>query len=138
MKGYLLDTHVWLWVQTHDVAEVSSGLFAEVETWQRNGEAFLSDASIWEVARLAADGHVDLATTVDEFIREATVEGGLQLIPISTRLVVESTRLPGDLHRDPLDRVLIATAREHDLTLVTLDKVILRYAKAGHVRARKC
>ena len=46
--------------------------------------------------------------------------------------------LPELTHRDPTDRMLIATARAHDLTLITRDRAILAYAAAGHVRAVAC
>jgi PIN domain nuclease of toxin-antitoxin system len=137
VKGYLLDTHIWLWVQLRVTHEVPAGFFSEVEGWQRLGQAYLSDVSIWEVARLATDGQVNLFTSVDEFSEEAIKDGGLNLLPLATRILIESTRLPGDIHRDPSDRLLVATAREHDLTLVTRDKDILRYAKQGHLSARK-
>ena len=46
--------------------------------------------------------------------------------------------LPDLAHRDPADRMLIATARAHDLTLITRDRAILAYAALGHVRAIEC
>ena len=46
---------------------------------------------------------------------------------------VDSSFLPTPLHNDPADRILIATAREHDLTIITRDRAILAYGAAGHV-----
>jgi PIN domain nuclease of toxin-antitoxin system len=92
---------------------------------------------VLEVARLAAYGQIDLGMTVDRFVNEATRDGGFQLVPLSLRVLIESTRLPGDLHRDPSDRLLVATAREHGLTLVTRDGELLRYSRKGHIRTMK-
>jgi PIN domain nuclease of toxin-antitoxin system len=63
---------------------------------------------------------------------------GVRVEALSPEVLIESSFLPGDLHRDPADRILIATARRSDLTLVTRDQTILRYAREGHVRAIAC
>ncbi len=59
------------------------------------------------------------------------------MLPLTPRILIESTRLPGGLHLDPVDRILVATARELGLTLVTRDKLLLAYARKGHLNARK-
>jgi PIN domain nuclease of toxin-antitoxin system len=53
-------------------------------------------------------------------------------------IAIDSANLPGDLHRDPGDRLLIATARHLGAPIVTRDRRILAYAKAGHVWAIAC
>jgi PIN domain nuclease of toxin-antitoxin system len=50
-------------------------------------------------------------------------------------IAIESTRLPGVLHGDPADRIMIATARAMGASLMTCDRAILHYANAGHLRA---
>lgn len=82
------------------------------------------------------DGY-DLECTVEDFVEVGTADNGLQLLELSPEILIESVRLPGDMHRDPSDRMLVATARVHGLTLITGDKQILRYAAAGHLNARK-
>ncbi len=52
---------------------------------------------------------------------------GVQLIPLSPEVAIESTRLPGDFHRDPADQIIVATARIFDCPLLTLDEKILGY-----------
>jgi PIN domain nuclease of toxin-antitoxin system len=52
--------------------------------------------------------------------------------------MVSSSNLPGQIHGDPMDRILIATARALNLILVTSDRPILRYAEAGHLRTLAC
>ena len=52
--------------------------------------------------------------------------------------MVDVGDLPDLAHRDPADRMLIATARRRDLILITRDRAILDYAAAGHVRAIAC
>jgi PIN domain nuclease of toxin-antitoxin system len=135
VSGFLLDTHYWLWLQMGNAQKLGVQARDQLLAMQQRGELYLSATSVWEVARLSADGHIELGTSVDAFVEEATRDGGLLLVPLSTRVLIESTRLPGDLHRDPSDRLLAATAREHGLALVTRDRELLRYGRRGHLRA---
>ena len=137
MNRYLLDTHYWLWFQMGNSSEIDRSGREFLFESQREGLLCLSAVSVWEVARLVADGHLDLQTTVDDFLADATRDGSLELIPLSIPVLIASTRLPGQIHRDPADRLLVATAREHGMTLVTRDKGLLTYGKHGHVRVRK-
>ncbi len=137
MTGYLFDTHTWLWVQQRATEEVSPGFFSEAEEWQRLSRAYISTISVLEIARLVADGDLELGMSVERFLEEGTRDSGLQLLPLTVQILIESTRLPGEIHRDPADRILVATAREHGMTLVTRDKPLLKYAQQGHLNARK-
>ena len=137
MTGYLLDTHAWLWVQRGDAKKLSADLVRDLEEHQRRGRLFVSAISILEIARLVAFGGYDLGMSIEQFWAEGVVENGLQLLDLSPRILIASTRLPGTPHRDPSDRLLIATARDHDLTLITRDREILAYAQAGYVKVRK-
>jgi PIN domain nuclease of toxin-antitoxin system len=137
MSGFLLDTHVWLWAQMRNTKEVPASFFADVEKWQRQKTVYISAISVLELARLVAHGALNLGTSIDRFVEDATRNGGFQLLALDVQILIESTRLPGEIHRDPSDRLLVATAREHNLTLVTADRDILAYAARGHLDARK-
>lgn len=137
MSNYLLDTHVWLWAQSGQIDRFDLELRSELEKCQRNRQVCVSAISILEIARLVSLKQYSLASSIDDFVAEGTTDDGLVLLDLSPRILIESTRLPGEIHRDPSDRILIATAREHNLTLITRDKDILRYAKQGHLNARK-
>jgi PIN domain nuclease of toxin-antitoxin system len=137
MNGYLFDTHVWLWLQRGDTQDISPGFLAELDKHQQDEQLYISAISILEIARLVSSGQYDLGTSVEEFLATATVDGGLRLLDLTPQIFIESTRLPADIHRDPADRLLVATARTHDLTLITRDKNLLRYAKEGHLNAHK-
>lgn len=54
---------------------------------------------------------------------------------MTAEILLEAAYLPGDMHRDPSDRWIVAAARHHVATLVTSDRRILAYADAGHVQA---
>ena len=137
MSGYLLDTHIWLWVQLGETGKLDPDILEELERRQRRRELFISTISILEIARLVALQQYSLTSSIDDFVAEATTDDGFILCELSPRILIESTRLPGEFHRDPSDRILIATAREHNLTLINSDKEILRYAKQGHLKASR-
>jgi PIN domain nuclease of toxin-antitoxin system len=137
VNGYLLDTHVWLWVQEGLTQNLSPDFLVELELSQRRRELAVSAISILEIARLVALNQYKLAVSIEEFVRQGTTADGLLLLDLSASVLIESTRLPGEIHRDPSDRLLVATAILHDLTLVTDDGKLLRYAKQGHLKARR-
>jgi len=137
VNGLLLDTHIWIWFQLGDSTKISASVRRELETSQQVSRLFLSAVSVLEVARLVMEGTVDLGQSIDHFVNIAEHAPGFEIILLRHRILIESTRLPGTIHRDPSDRIIVATAREHGLTLITRDKEILAYAKQGHLNARK-
>ena len=137
MSSFLLDTHLWLWLQKNDRDFIDEILIAEVEDWQRKNQAYVSAASIWEIAILVSLGRMRLPSPVEEWVRIGTTGDGFRLLELTPDVLIESTRLPGELHRDPADRMLLATARLEDLTLVTRDKALIRYGKLGFARVIK-
>lgn len=70
----------------------------------------------------------------DDFRHEAQVAEQ----PVTADVFIASCALPQPIHKDPIDRILIATAREHDLTIITRDRAILAYGAAGHVKTLAC
>lgn len=72
---------------------------------------------------------------VGEWIQEALSLPGITLELLSPAVAVASTRLPGDIHTDPADRIIVATARHLGATLVTNDRLHINYSSAGHLKA---
>jgi PIN domain nuclease of toxin-antitoxin system len=137
MNGYLLDTHVWVWAQTGETDKFRRELRKELERSQAHRQVYVSAISVLELARLVSLGQRTLPCSIDDFVAQAFGEGMLLLLDLTPRILIDSTRLPGVIHRDPADRLLVATARAHGLALITRDKQLLTYAKEGHMNARK-
>ena len=137
MNGYLLDTHVWLWIISGASDEVSDLFFSEVQEWRCTGSVYLSPISCWELGLLEVAGHIALDQPLQTLWERDTDPDTCRIAELSAPILIESTRLPGDLHRDPADRILAATTRVNKLTLITRDKRLLDYAKQGHIKARK-
>jgi len=76
-----------------------------------------------------------MASDVGDWLREHVGVSGTKLHPLSIEIAVESTRLPGRLHGDPADRIIVATARCLELPLMTADARLLDYGDSGHVVA---
>lgn len=70
-----------------------------------------------------------------QWVQQALSVPGIQLTEFTPDIALESTRLPSEVHSDPADRMLIASARHHDAHVVTRDRGILACAEAGHVKA---
>jgi PIN domain nuclease of toxin-antitoxin system len=99
---------------------------------------WISPISAWEIGTLAALGRIGMTRPVLPWFDEAMARAGARLADLGTRVLVASTDLPGQIHRDPADRIIIATAREFGLRIVTRDRKILDYAAQGHVMALEC
>ena len=132
--GVLLDTHMWVWYAEGDRGRFSSRIEPIVEAAVERGELLVSAISVWEVAQLEALRRLELAHDVRLWVAQALAFPGVRLRGLSPAIAIESTRLPGSPHRDPADRILIATARLSGAALVTCDARLLAYAKDGHVR----
>jgi PIN domain nuclease of toxin-antitoxin system len=91
----------------------------------------VSIISCWEVAKLVEYGRLKLDRAVALWIENSLAEPGVELLPLSPRIVVESTQLPEPFHRDPADQLLVATARILECPIMTQDSNIALYP---HVR----
>ena len=85
---------------------------------------------------LVAKGRLELDRDVLDWLEAAARLPGLGVTPLSTAIAVGSTRLPGELHGDPADRLIVATARHLGAALVTADRALLGYAASGHLEAQ--
>lgn len=103
------------------------------------GEAVrVSAISAWEIGLLAAKGRLPTAASPHRYFAEFIGLSGIELADATPAILIDSSYLPEPIHKDPADRIIIATARAMDLTIVTSDRLILDYASRGHVRALAC
>ena len=126
----LLDTHALVWLVEGDAqlaATAQRAIAAAPTVW-------ISAITPWEIGMLVAKGRLTLAKDVQEWMDEVLALTGLRLAPLSPAVAIASSRLPGELHGDPADRLIAATARHLDVTLVTADVKLLGYAAAGHLK----
>jgi len=115
----LLDTHIWLW-SVLEPDNLTRRVARELE--KPDNELWLSPLSIWELLLLCERGRFALDEAVDTWVPRACAT--LKEAPV-TREVAMETRNIQLTHRDPIDRLLAATAKVFDLTLVTADRSLM-------------
>lgn len=126
----VLDTHALLWMDRNDASLGSQSRRLIEDAWRTDTVA-VSAISFWEVAMLAQRGRIVLPVTVETW-RADLLQAGVREISINGRIAVLSTSFH-DLHRDPADRFIVATAMQHGALLVTADSKILGW-QAGLTR----
>lgn len=131
----LLDTHVWIWAAEQRENELSSRLLKLIDAASRDGRVLISAISMWEIAMLVERNRIALSAEPLKWIEKAVSIPGVGIIGLTPRIAVGSTRLPGNPHADPADRILMATARDAGARLVTRDKLILQYAESTRALA---
>lgn len=127
----LLDTHIWIWVVELNQAKMSIRTTQEIERAGEGGFLRLSAISLWEAAMILARGRLRVSTDSRTWVSRASLVPGMQVVPLSPEIAVESTRLPGRPHKDPADQIIMATARFTGATLVTSDVSIIAYARSS-------
>jgi PIN domain nuclease of toxin-antitoxin system len=98
----------------------------------------LSVVTGWELGLLVRKRRVTLDLSAPAWLDRFLAQPGVRPLPLSPTAAITSSFLPEPFHGDPADRMLVATARELGLPLVTRDARILAYAAAGEVRALAC
>jgi PIN domain nuclease of toxin-antitoxin system len=99
---------------------------------------YVSPFSAWEVGTLVTKGGLRSALAPEVWFETLIGLPGLRLAPLTPRILLNSTCLPGTPHKDPADRILAATAREYGFSILTGDKLLLDYAQLGHIQAIAC
>ena len=132
----LLDTCAAIWIAED---QISPGSEQVLEDTRRRSESIVVSAiTAWELGMLMARGR--LASPLDPltWFRRFTASNLVEVFDLTPDVLVASSYLPGEPPRDPADRIIISTAREHDLQLMTRDQQILNYAQAGHLQVVAC
>jgi PIN domain nuclease of toxin-antitoxin system len=125
----LLDTHVWIWYLEGNRARLDEATVELLRRCVRGEGLWVSDISVWEVGTKAAKGQLLLMPDVSAWIEQASHRPGFSFLPLDRSILLGSTRLPGQIHGDPADRMLIASATLAGVPLVTADHLIVAYAE---------
>lgn len=117
----LLDTHALLWWAL-DPDQLSARAGEVVAEMERRG-GFASSISIWELGVKVQRGKLDLGTDIEDFTRRVQKSGIVELLPVDTATWVRSLALAWD-HRDPADRVIVATALLQGVPVLSKDETM--------------
>lgn len=118
----ILDTHVWVrWLSSDQPLDTRIiNLIEDAENLA------VSSVSCWEVAYLAKKKRIELPLAISAWMKSALEGSGVEVIDLSSEIAVLSANLP-DIHRDPADRFIMATALDCGFHLVSFDKHFQRY-----------
>ena len=125
----LLDTHAWLW-GVEDSRRLGRQARQQLARAGRRDDLRISPASIFEVTSLHTAGRLRLEDTAERWIREALAQEGVRLAELTPAIAIDAGSIPRDALPDPVDRLLVATARHLGATFLTADTRILDYAEA--------
>lgn len=135
-SGILLDTCAVLWVFGGD--DVLPDARRAIEEAAQENRLFISPISAWEIGMLVAKGRIALSIPVREWIEQVFAHASVMDAGLTVSVLTASSFLPGRIHGDPADRIIVATARARGLSVATRDRLILDYARQGHVKAVSC
>jgi PIN domain nuclease of toxin-antitoxin system len=119
----VLDTHIWIWWMLGDPC-LGKAEREALDTLAPENRPIISDISLWEFATLVDMGRVVIDRSVADWLRIAASPATVRVQPITPAIVAEMNRLPATFHRDPADRLILATARSLKLLLATKDRKI--------------
>ena len=122
----VLDTHALVWWVTGD-AELSANARTAIKKELNGGEIIVSSISAWEIAMLVAREKLVLTVDVDAWLAAVAEIEVVRFVPVNNEIAVKSVSLPGKFHKDPADRMIVATARVLAVPLVTKDEKMRAY-----------
>lgn len=132
----LLDTHAVLWLDNGDPLEAAAR--EAIRQAAPAGGVLVSPVSAWEIGLLVSKGRLTLDLAPVAWFQRFLRIAGIRLTPFSVEVAAGCSFLPGPFHGDPADRMLVATARERDVPLLTRDRRILDYARPGVLEVIPC
>ena len=123
-EKFLLDTCLIIWV-----ARPNGRISAKARDvlLHPTSQIFVASISVAEIARLYEKNRIVLRDHWKPWLRNVIGSNGWVVLPATWEIMEEAYSLPPELHGDPADRILVATARLHGLALVTPDKKLLDY-----------
>lgn len=123
----VIDTHVLVWWVSGDKSLSATAAKAIKDTLDNGGEVIVSSISAWEISMLIEKDRLILSMDVENWLDEVTQIDGVRFVPVNNEIGIKSTVLPGEFHKDPADRMIVATARKLAVPLVTADEKIRDY-----------
>jgi PIN domain nuclease of toxin-antitoxin system len=132
MNNLLLDTCAVLWLAQ------GTKISPEARQAVAEKELHVSPICAWEIANLVRKNRIALTLPVTAWFRRAIGEMQATLPDLTVEILANSCDLPGTPPDDPADRIMIATAREANMILVTRDSRILNYSRTGYVQTMVC
>ena len=137
MPPLLLDTHAAVWI-TEDHPLASTAVEAIDAAYRAGSTVFVSAITAWEIGLLVSRNRLSLFARPERWFQRLLAIPGVKLADLSPDILIASSFLPGEPPRDPADRIILATARDLGATLITRDRLLLKYGEDGQVSTIPC
>lgn len=125
----LLDTHAWIWTIEGDTRRVGRKAQALLAREEARDRIRVSPVSIFEIVALHTSGRLRLSLPAEGWIDHSLSAAGVRLAEVTPAVAIDAGAIPRTALADPLDRLLVATARHLDATFLTADQQILQYGR---------
>jgi PIN domain nuclease of toxin-antitoxin system len=135
-SNFLLDTCVILFAL--EGVELQEEAISQMSKVGDGSFLFLSPASAWEIGKLVSAKKLRLPIEPLDYFEKFASTQGVSICELNSEIMVRSSFLPDLDHKDPMDCILIATARVNNYTIITRDRAILAYGRQGHVKTLAC
>jgi len=140
-RPLLLDTCALIWLANGDA--MTADAIMVLDQAARDGAVLVSPISAWEIGllcrpRTARSAALQFRPDAKTWFAKAMAGPGIRPAPFTAEIAFEASSLPGQLHNDPADRLIISTARRLGAPVVTRDRRMIDYAHAGHLQVIAC
>ena len=129
----VLDTHIWHWWTNQIEGKLSAATIALIEEAE---EVAVSAISCFEMAWLHTHGRIDLGMSVDAWLSEVEASETVIFLPVTPRIAARAVTLP-EHHKDPQDRIIIATALANQAQLLSVDEHFPAYQELAGLLIRR-
>ncbi len=119
----ILDTHIWFWLITEDDKQFPQTWRDEIEIAPQVG---ICAISCYEIALAHQKKRIELPCELSEWLKEALLPSGIELLPLTPEIAIKAVNL-SPIHKDPFDRLIIATALEYNAKLASIDNLFTKY-----------
>jgi PIN domain nuclease of toxin-antitoxin system len=123
----LLDTHVWIWAAAGE-SRIGPRTRRLIDREAAAGRLCVSAISAFEISALCSSGRLVLNQPAERWIRDSIEKGSLRLLDLDTDVAMDAGAIGVTVVPDPIDRLLVAAARDAEVPLVTRDRRLLDFA----------
>jgi len=129
----LLDTHVILWA-LREPEKLSEDIKSIISEFKAINQLAISSITLWEIALLMSRNRLNIYEPIESFLESLVQEKGLKVLDITPKIAAQGVLLGDAFHKDPSDRIIVATAMCYNATLVTKDYKILEWSSGGYAK----
>ncbi len=125
----VLDTHIWLWYINGDFDKFPEHWQQQIKVADLVG---ISPISCYEIVLAYTKGRLHLDIPVQQWLMDSLHPSGIELLSLTPEISFRAVNL-SPIHKDPFDRIIIATALEYKAMLASVDSLFSRYSELKNV-----